>query len=66
MRTAFFLICLIATSFAVKTSRHQLAPLQQMSFGNIFAEIRAQIEAGGPLEQITGLIDDLEQQIRDE
>ncbi len=63
--TTLFVIALVA--FATSTQiRNKIHPLQEKSFGNIFAEIRAQIAAGGPYEQITGMIDDLENQIKGE
>jgi len=61
---AIFLLCLVASSFAIQTRK--LNALNGGNFGNLFAEIKAQIKAGGPLANIEGLLDQLEDQIRDE
>ena len=61
---AIFLLCLVASSFAIQTRK--LNALQGGNFGNLFAEIKAQIKAGGPLANIEGLLDQLEDQIHQE
>jgi len=65
MKTAIILV-LIATCYSFQMNSNKLNSLQSGNFGNLFAEIKAQIKAGGPLANIEGLLDQLEDQIRDE
>jgi hypothetical protein len=64
---AVLILCLVACSlsFQMRNSK-KLAALSGASFGNLFAQIKEQIRAGGPLANIEGLLDMLEDQIRDE
>merc|ERR1719454_1864607 len=61
---AIFLLALVACATALQTRK--LNTLNNPSFSNLFAEIKAQIKAGGPLANIEGLLDQLEDQINDE
>jgi hypothetical protein len=67
MKSAFFIIAIIACASAVTITSHKLNALNnRVQFGNLFAEIRAQLKSGGPLANIEGLIDQLEGQIHTE
>jgi len=57
---ALFLLCLIATAFTFQMNTNKMVRLQAASFGNLFAQIKEQIRAGGPLANIEGLLDMLE------
>ena len=61
---AIFFICLITFSLALRKTEY--TAMQQASFGSILAQVQAQIKAGGPLDNVFGLLDDLEEQIRTE
>ena len=62
---AIFLICLVAVN-ASSIKSQRLKAMSKLTYTSLFAEIEAQLSSGGPLSAITGTLDKLTKQIRDE
>ncbi len=62
---ALFVICLVAVN-ASSIKSQRLKAMSKLTYTSLFAEIEAQLSSGGPLSAITGTLDKLTKQIRDE